>query len=128
MDFFWSGLCVRRLPAVDEVGHRVVLAEAGGVQISTDLHIITRQQLHSRHALLLEHTALQRRAQQQQEVICREREKKKRSAHDESLGALTQVQYYSQRRNRELGLVWKSGKKSHLMTSESMPEDGRLHG
>ncbi len=80
-------MCVRCLPAVDEVGHRVVLAEAGGVQISTDLHIITRQQLHGRHALLLEHTALQRRTQQQHEVICREREEEEIGTWGESVRA-----------------------------------------
>lgn len=59
------------VPAVDEVWHWVVDAEAGGVQVSADLHIVSSHESHGCLVLLVKHLPLQRRRQQEHEVICR---------------------------------------------------------
>lgn len=61
------------VPAVDEVGHGVVDAEGGGVQVSADLHIVSCHEANRRLVLLVKHLPLKRGTQQQHEVVWRGR-------------------------------------------------------
>lgn len=55
-----GGLCTQAaaLPAVDEVGDRVVLAERGRIQVHADLHIVTCHDPHSGLVFILENLPL----------------------------------------------------------------------
>lgn len=55
-----QGLCARAaaLPAVDEVGDGVVLAERGRIQVHADLHIVTCHDPHGGLVFILENLPL----------------------------------------------------------------------
>ena len=55
-----------------EVINRYELVEGTRIQTTTDLNIVSGQQSHRCTVLLLKHLQLQRRAEQQEEVVCRE--------------------------------------------------------
>lgn len=54
-----------------EVVDRYELVEGTGIQTTADLNVVSSQQSHSRSVLLLEHLPLERRAEQQEVVVCR---------------------------------------------------------
>lgn len=58
-----------------EVTDRYELVEGTRVQTTTDLDIVSSQQPHRCSVLLLKHLPLQRGAQQQEVVICKEQER-----------------------------------------------------
>ena len=61
-------------PAVDEIRHRVMLAEGGRVQVHADLHVVPCHDAHCSLVLILEDLPLQGRTQEQHEVIWQDRE------------------------------------------------------
>lgn len=60
-------------PAVKEVIDRYELIERPRIQTTADLNIVSSEQAHHSTVLLLKHLPLQRWAQQQEVVICREK-------------------------------------------------------
>lgn len=62
-------VAVCAVPAVNEVWHWIVNTERCSVQISADLHVISRHQTNGRFVLFVKHLPLQRRTQQQHEII-----------------------------------------------------------
>lgn len=61
------------VPAVDEVGHRVVDTEGRCIQVSADLDIVASHEADSRLVLIVKDLPLQGGAEQQHEVVCRRR-------------------------------------------------------
>lgn len=60
---------------MEEVIDRYELVEGTRIQTTTDLNVVSSKQSHRRSVLLLKHLPLQRRAEQQEVVICREHER-----------------------------------------------------
>ena len=61
-----------------EVIDRYELVEGTRIQTTTDLNVVTSQQSHCCPVLLLKYLPLQRRAEQQEVVICTEQERERR--------------------------------------------------
>lgn len=61
-------------PAVDEIRHRVMLAEGGRIQVHADLHVVSCHDAHRSFVLILEDLPLQGGTQEQHEVIWQDRE------------------------------------------------------
>lgn len=72
---WWSWKRNKKLsiwPAVKKVVDRYELVEGTGIQTAADLNVVSSQQPHRRSVLLHKHLPLQRRAEQQEVVVCRE--------------------------------------------------------
>lgn len=61
-------------PAVDEIGHGVMLAEGGRVKVHADLHVVPGHDPHCSLVFILEDLPLQGGTQEQHEVIWQDRE------------------------------------------------------
>lgn len=62
-------IAVHTVPAVNEVRYWIVNTERCSVQVSADLHVISRHQTNGRFVFFVKHLSLQRRTQQQHEII-----------------------------------------------------------
>lgn len=61
------------LPAMNEIWHRVMLAERGSVEVHADLDVVPRHDAHSCLVFILEDLPLQGGTQEQHEVIWQDR-------------------------------------------------------
>lgn len=62
-------IAVPTAPAVNEVRYWIVNTERCSVQVSADLHVISRHQTNGGLVFFVKHLSLQRRTQQQHEII-----------------------------------------------------------
>lgn len=100
---------------MEEVINRYELVEGARVQTAADLNIVSSQQSHRRSVLLLKHLPLQRRAEQQEVVVCRE-DRERGLESDTRRNKFTvrieekTVKMNSQNMNEGFGLMAKSGR------------------
>lgn len=89
------------------------LVEGTGIQSTADLNVVSSQQSHRRSVLLLEHLPLERRAEQQEVVVCRVgvggQKREGQRVTRGGTGSKT-MKINSQNMNEGLGLMAKSGR------------------
>lgn len=93
-----------------KVVNRYELVEGARIQTAADLDIVPGQQSHCSSVLLLKHVPLQRRAEQQEVVICRQKRTEMGVTEEEKkINKIRTWKINSQNMNKGLGLMAKSG-------------------